>query len=62
MEQTNKPQNKRIKILTNAGYRYLGKFISQDSAFVELCDDIQGIIKIPLANISLLQEVSNGNK
>ena len=53
MEQT----NKRIKILTNSGFKYLGKLIEKNSIFVVLIDDRQGKIEVPLANISLLQEV-----
>ncbi|MCM8786837.1 MAG: hypothetical protein NC935_02155 [Candidatus Omnitrophica bacterium] len=49
--------NKRIKILTNSGYKYEGRFISQDKFFIEIDDDKQGIIKVPLANISLIKEV-----
>lgn len=49
--------NKRIKIITNSGYKYTGKLISQDNIFVELLDDRQGKIKVPLANISFMQEV-----
>lgn len=49
--------NKRIKILTNSGYKYEGVLISQDKTFIELNDDRQGIIKVPLANISLVKEV-----
>ena len=50
--------NKRVKILTNSGYKYYGLLISQDNTFVEVRDERQGIIKIPLANISFLQEVA----
>jgi len=57
MEQTNKP---RIKILTNSGYKYLGELVEKNPLFVILIDDRQGKIEVPLANISLLQEVSNG--
>lgn len=49
--------NKRIKILTNAGYRYEGVVISEDKSFIELNDDRQGKIKIPLCNISFIQEL-----
>lgn len=55
MERTNKPI--RIKILTNSGYKYLGQLIEKNSLFVVMVDDRQGRIEIPLANISLLQEV-----
>jgi len=57
MEQTNKP---RIKILTNSGYKYLGELIEKNPLFVIMIDDRQGRIEVPLVNISLLQEVSNG--
>ena len=49
--------NKRTKIITNSGYKYEGVIISQDSTFVELSDYRQGIIKIPLVNISFMKEV-----
>lgn len=49
--------NKRIKILTNSGYKYEGILLSQDNVFIEIKDDRQGIIKVPLANISLVKEV-----
>lgn len=49
--------NKRTKIITNSGYKYEGELISQDNVFIELKDDRQGIIKIPLANISFMKEV-----
>lgn len=45
-----------MKIITNSGFKYTGIFISQDNTFIELNDDRQGIIKIPLANISFLKE------
>lgn len=50
-------KNKRIKIITNSGYKYEGILVSQDSVFISMKDDRQGSIKIPLANISFLQEV-----
>jgi len=56
MEQTNKPV--RIKVLTNSGYKYLGLLVEKNALFVILIDDRQGKIEVPLANISLLQEVS----
>ena len=49
--------NKRIKILTNSGYKYLGKLIEKNSSFVVLVDDRQGKIEVPLVNISFMQEV-----
>jgi len=49
--------NKRIKIITNSGYKYLGNLIEKNSLFVILIDDRLGRIEVPLANISLLQEV-----
>lgn len=56
MERTDKqPQ---VKILTNSGYKYFGLKISVDSSFIEILDERQGKIKIPLANISFMQEVS----
>lgn len=47
-----------VKILTNSGFKYLGKFVSKDDTFVEINDFRQGTIKIPLLNISFMQEVS----
>lgn len=49
--------NKRTKIITNSGYKYEGVIISQDNTFIEIKDDRQGIIKIPLVNISFIKEV-----
>lgn len=49
--------NKRMKIITNSGFKYEGVLISQDNIFIELNDTRQGIIKIPLANISFIKEV-----
>ena len=49
--------NKRIKIITNSGYKYEGELISQDNLFIELKDDRQGVIKVPLSNISLIKEL-----
>jgi len=47
----------KIKIITNSGYKYSGKKISETALFVEIDDDSQGIIKVPLANISFLKEL-----
>jgi len=49
--------NKRIKVITNSGYKYEGELISQDETFIELRDDRQGLIKVPLVNISLMKEL-----
>jgi hypothetical protein len=57
-EQTNE---KRVKILTNSGFKYYGLLISEDAVFITIQDERQGRIKVPLANISFMQEVSNGN-
>jgi len=46
-----------VKILTNSGFKYLGEKISEDSLFIEIDDEKQGIIKIPLSNISFMKEV-----
>ena len=54
MERTNE---KWVKVLTNSGYKYYGILISEDSNFIEIQDERQGLIKVPLANISFLQEV-----
>ena len=55
MERTN--EQKTIKIITNSGYKYVGKLVEKNSLFVVLIDEQQGKIEVPLANISLLQEV-----
>lgn len=49
--------NKRIKVLTNSGYVYRGLLIEKNISFVVMIDDKQGRIEVPLANISLLQEL-----
>lgn len=49
--------NKQIKIITNSGFKYLGKLVSQDSTFITINDLREGIIKIPLSNISFIKEV-----
>lgn len=51
--------NKRIKILTVSGFKYTGLQVSQDSVFIEIQDDRQGLIKVPISTISFLQEVQN---
>jgi len=47
----------KIKILTNSGFKYFGEKISEDNLFIEIDDDRQGVIKIPLSNISFIKEV-----
>ena len=47
----------KVKIITNSGYRYSGELIEEGENFVELDDKIEGKIKIPLVNISLMQEL-----
>lgn len=47
----------KIKILTNSGFKYFGDKISEDNLFIEIDDEKQGIIKIPLVNISFMKEV-----
>ncbi len=47
----------KIKILTNSGFKYFGDKISEDNLFVKIDDEKQGIIKVPLANISFLKKV-----
>jgi len=49
----------KVKILTNSGFKYLGEKISEDNIFLEIDDQKQGIIKIPIINISFLKEVLN---
>jgi len=50
-------RTKKIKIITIQGFKYCGFLISQDSVFIEIEDQREGLIKIPLSNISFLQEV-----
>ena len=47
----------KIKILTNSGYKYIGEKISESSSFIEIDDITQGIIKVPLLNISFMKEI-----
>jgi small nuclear ribonucleoprotein (snRNP)-like protein len=49
--------NKRIKIITNSGFKYEGELISEDNIFLEIMDNKQGKIKIPLVNISIIKEI-----
>lgn len=49
--------NKRIKVLTNSGYKYEGEEVDRTSSFIILNDNIQGRIEIPLVNISFLKEI-----
>ena len=49
--------NKRTKILTNSGFKYEGTIVEQDNTFITIKDDRQGIIKVPLCNISLIKEL-----
>ena len=46
----------KVKIITNSGYKYSGEKISEDNIFVEIDDERQGKIKVPLANISFMKE------
>jgi hypothetical protein len=47
----------KIKILTNSGFKYVGEKISEDNTFVEINDAVNGIVKIPLVNISFIKEL-----
>jgi hypothetical protein len=47
----------KIKILTNSGFKYVGEKISEDASYVEIDDVSQGIIKVPLVNISFMKEL-----
>jgi len=47
----------KIKIITNSGFKYSGKKISETNLFIEIDDESQGIIKVPLANISFMKEL-----
>jgi len=58
LNHTNK-EDKKIKILTNSGFKYSGNLIEKGEKFVILIDERQGKIEVPLANISFLQEVDN---
>ncbi|GEM_PF-5045632 len=54
--------NERIKIITNSGFKYFGEEISRDESFIEIRDVRCGLIKIPIINISFLQEeIKNAN-
>jgi len=61
-ESSGNERKKFIKIITNSGYKYSGKLISQDNIFIKLEDRIQGIIKIPLSNISFIKEGEENEK
>jgi len=50
-------KNKRIKVITNSGYKYEGELIDKNDSFVVIIDSREGKIEIPLVNISLLKEV-----
>ena len=58
MERTN------VKIITNSGFVYRGELIEKNSNFIKINDNHEGIIEIPLVNISMLKEEKNdlGNK
>lgn len=47
----------KIKIMTNSGFKYLGRKISEDNIYIEIEDERQGIIKIPLVNISFMKNL-----
>ncbi len=49
--------NQRTKIITNSGYKYLGEEVSRDETFIEIRDLKEGLIKIPISNISFMKEV-----
>ena len=51
--------NKRTKIITNSGYKYLGEEVSRDEIFIEIRDLREGLIKIPISNISSMKEVQS---
>jgi len=48
----------KIKILTNSGYKYLGEKISEDDKFIEIDDERDGTIKVPISNISFIKELN----
>ena len=50
----------RTKIITNSGFKYCGEVISKSDVFIELIDDHEGKIKIPIVNISFMKEMTNG--
>lgn len=45
----------KIKIITAKGFKYQGKFISENSVLIELEDEKEGRLKIPYSNISLIK-------
>jgi len=49
--------NKRTKIITNSGFKYLGEEVSRDDIFIEIRDLKEGLIKIPISNISFIKEL-----
>ena len=52
----------KIKVITNSGFKYEGNKVSQDNVYLKIDDDKEGIIEIPLSNISLIKNlvVENG--
>jgi len=57
----NKRKNMKVKIITNSGYKYFGEKISENTIFIEIIDEKEGKIKVPLVNISFMKEVKDGN-
>jgi hypothetical protein len=51
----------KVKIITNSGYKYFGEKISENTIFIEIIDEKEGKIKVPLVNISFMKEVKDGN-
>jgi len=47
----------KIKVITNSGFKYEGEKISQDSVYLKIKDSREGIILIPLTNISLIKDL-----
>jgi len=47
----------KIKIITNSGYKYSGEKLSENNLFIEIEDERQGKISIPLVNISLIKNL-----
>ena len=51
----------KIKVITNSGFKYEGEKISQDNTYIKIKDSREGIILIPLSNISLIKNLESEN-
>jgi len=52
---------RKIKIITNTGYKYSGELIEKNENFIVLIDVKEGEISIPLINISMIKDISNSS-